>query len=342
MKHVPFKLNKYSCLAEVETSFCPGEIEAALNKASMTAGIIEFEDQLAFSSYLAGERSLEPFLKFGDIHDLVAALEVELDNGDHARTFLTPRSAAGPNLRYLLSGHHHRGPKVLKATLRVQKLPETVLRKAVLMEYLDEAITVVRDQIQSKNRPQQLRIYSPEILTKNLGDRNNKYLLVYEYSGETLDSRFRFERMTKAVESYSFENIEDISELKKFNDEKRSLPVFGDLLPEQSPEVVIHLSVVWSKIVPLLQKLARISGGIYPVRTTISGAWHEAALLSVRLFSFEGERDRSLIAKEVNDLLELFTEFRTGILEITPSGGRIDKKWDTIFNDPLSERLFKS
>jgi|GEM_PF-5384598 len=340
MEHVPFKLNKYSYLAEVPVEFTPAEIEASLKGAGVSAGIIDFDDQLPLRDYLTGERALEPYLKFGDIHEMVAAIEAKLADGRKASTFLTPRSAAGPNLRYLLTGHHNHGPTPLRATLRVRDLPEVSLRKAVFMEFRDEAVSLFREQIQNKNRPQMMRIYSPEILTADLGDRNTRQLVVFEYSGETFDTEFRFNRTLKALEAYSYEDLGEHEELARFRDSNKTLPIFGELVKEQHPEVIIHISVVWSKLIPMLLELERITGGIYPVRTTVSGAWHEAALLSVRLLSFEGERDRSLIANEVNDLLSLFTKFKAGILEITPTRGRIDKKWDSIFKDPLTERLY--
>ncbi len=340
MKNASFlQLDAFSKLATVNAADTPAAIEAALAAHRLTLGLDGLDgDPAPLSDYLKGECALGPYLKYGGVHDLVAAVQVELPDGQKAETFLSPRSAAGPDLRYLLCGDHDRHARIVGATLRVHDQPEAGRRAVYLLDFLDEAVDLLRDETHARNRPQLVRLFGPESVRALFGERERRSLLVVGYEGGEEEVEFRFGRMVTKLDALRGTRLMADLPPHYFNAEQFP-PLWVDLKENESSEVILHAATTWSKLMPLFESLERRSGGIYTLQTTLTGLMHESALLSLRLLSYEGERDRTLIARETEDVLHQLVEHRAVIRELRPLNGRIDKRWESLFSDSLTARL---
>ncbi|RJO72495.1 MAG: FAD-binding oxidoreductase [Myxococcales bacterium] len=324
-------LDRLSGLARVRTDTPLAAIEQALYEQGFTIGFIGGDENAPLSAYLSGERALDPHLRNGEARLLVAGVVVKDAAGREAATLVAPRSAAGPDWRAVLMGRGATGPDLVEATLRVRRVPMVKRRGVFAAAFFDEAIAVLRDQTQAKNRPSLVRVYGPEAAERLKLDADRR-LVVFEYEGDPEDVGFRAVRLSDALALRRGEKL-DAEMLGA------APPLFFP--PEDGrPEAVLHAWARWSALIPLLHDLVRRSGGVYPLQTTVSGLAHEAALLSIRLLTYEGEGDPLTVTREVEDLLELFSEWRAGVVEVRSLTGRPDRRWREAFSDPLTARVF--
>lgn len=334
-----FNMDKVAGLVEVSVEHRPIDIERAVNEKEMTLGIgADDTEQAKLEVYLSGERSLEPYLRYGDIHDLLAAVKTRLPDGRSARTFLTPRSAAGPNLRYLLTGDRGRMSHIKSVTLRVRPKSPVEHRGLYRVNSFNFAAGILRQQIQGKNRPTIMRIYE----SGESAEADEGALFLFAYDGDREDVHFRHTRLRRTADEMGAEWLDNGSKRKDFLDPDRFPPLFLEPPKNLQAEAVLHLSVLWSKLAPMLNDLQQKSGGIYTVQTTLSGGWHVAALLSLRLLSRDGERSSSILEKQIGDMLDLVREYGAGVMELRSLRGMQDimeAQMAEIRGDALTERL---
>ncbi len=331
------KIDGYSGLATVSADRTPDWIERALNEEGFTAGLWTVGDETPLESYLNGEFILEPYLKYGDIHDLVAALSVRLSDGRQAETFLSPRSAAGPNLRYWLMGQRRENVKPLSAVLRVRPLPQAAQRSAFLADSAEEAFGVLREEVQDGNRPDLIRTYDPDSIRHMAGGEGRRSLVLFGYEGDRADVAFRMERLTKRFQAIRGQALEIASDAGAFMNEATPPPLFGPIRKEQHPEVRVHSAFRWSRIPPLMEDFQRRAQGIYPVQLSLTGLWHEGGLISMRLLSHAGERDGRIVSTELNDLLGIMEAKEAVFLEISPLRGKLSIDRERLLTDPETE-----
>jgi hypothetical protein len=332
-----YELDATSGLVRVKTAHTPGDIERALNKKEYSIGVWPEADEAPLVRYLRGDRALEPFIKSGDIHDLLAAVTVRFPDGRNGQSFLAPRSAAGPDMRYLLTGRHGLGPEIESATLRIITAPRARERRAYLTERT-VALGLVRKQIQAQNRPTVLRLYNAEQMGFTV-ENDRDCLLVVGYEGEPVDVAFRMGRMEMAALEVQAQTAPPTQLPPSVDDTAQMPQLFAREPGDQKPEVVLHLSIWWSRAQSLIRELVDRASGVYPLQVTVTGGWHEAALISAQVLSYEEERDRNLLAREVGDLIDILKRHQAAVLGLRPLDGKIDPNWKRVFVDPISERI---
>lgn len=336
-----FNMDKVAGLVEVSVEHTPIDIERAVNEKEMTLGIgSDDSEQAKLEVYLSGERSLEPYLRYGDIHDLLAAVQTRLPDGRPARTFLTPRSAAGPNLRYLLTGDRGRMSHIESVSLRLRPKAPMEHRGLYQVNSFNFAAGILRQQIQGKNRPTIMRIYA----SGESAEADKGALFLFAYDGDREDVHFRHTRLRRTADEMGAEWLDSGPERKDFLDPDRFPPLFLEPPKNLQAEAVIHTSILWSRLAPMLNDLRQKSSGIYSLQTTLSGGWHVAALLSIRLLSRAGERSSSILEKQIKDMLDLLREYEAGVLELRSLQGKqdiMDAQLAGVLGDALTERLHK-
>ncbi len=339
--HIEYELDRQSMLLTVSGELRWLELEAELQQKGFTLGYIGSDEELTIADAFCGGYALEPYLKHGDSQSLLAAVKVAFDSGEIAETVLSPRSAAGPGLRYLLTGNKQWGGDIRRFTLRVQSLPEQGRVTTLAFRFVDDALACLRRQVQEKNRPQFVRLYdaeSSQALFLEGEEQSDRCVLQIGYEGDPHVVDFCTTRFVQALKDLSVERLDDVF----YDGPLSGLALFAPPKEEQQAEVQLHVSIRWARVSAMLRELTRRAAGIYPVQTSLTGCWHDAALYSMRLLSYEGERDRVLISKEVEDLLQLLNDVQAVVLELRPLSGKIDKHWERMFSDPLMERLFQT
>ncbi|HEV3475042.1 MAG TPA: FAD-binding oxidoreductase [Actinomycetota bacterium] len=153
-------IDEESLAVEVEAGIRGDRVESQLNKRQLTLG--HYPQSLAISSiggWIASGSAGQASARYGSIEDLILGLTAVLAGGHVLRLRSTPRSAAGPDLRTLLTGSEGTLAVVTRATLSVARLPEERRWLAYGLAGFAEGITVAREVIQRGCQPTILRLY---------------------------------------------------------------------------------------------------------------------------------------------------------------------------------------
>jgi alkyldihydroxyacetonephosphate synthase len=123
-------------------------IEAALEAHGFTLGHFPQSWELStLGGWVATRASGQESLGYGDIHNMVAGLELVAPNG---RLVLPafPSTAAGPDLRHLVLGSEGRLGVVTRVTVRIRPLPPRVRAAATLLPSWQDGLDAVRALVQ--------------------------------------------------------------------------------------------------------------------------------------------------------------------------------------------------
>ena len=111
---------------------------------------------------LATRSSGQESSRYGSVEDMVLGLAVVFPDGSFAAPRPGPRSAVGPALHQLWLGSEGALGVMLGATLRVHRLPESVLGRGYGFPNLESGLTAMRQIMQSGIRPLVLRLYDAD------------------------------------------------------------------------------------------------------------------------------------------------------------------------------------
>jgi len=97
--------------------------------------------------------------KYGNIEDLLLALEVVLPSGQTVRTKNVPRAAAGPNLREVFLGSEGTLGIVTEVTLKLHPLPEKRTVETYAFATMQDGLETIRRITRVGWRPAVVRLY---------------------------------------------------------------------------------------------------------------------------------------------------------------------------------------
>ncbi|HZR82645.1 MAG TPA: FAD-binding oxidoreductase, partial [Candidatus Binatia bacterium] len=147
------------------------ECERLLNEHGLTLG--HFPQSIARSTvggWVATRASGQLSTRYGNIEDLVLALEVVLPGGRVLRTFAAPRAATGPDLRSLFLGSEGTLGIVTEVSLKVSPRPAWQEGFAALLPSWDDGLEITRELLQAGWRPAVLRLYDGIEAERNFGE----------------------------------------------------------------------------------------------------------------------------------------------------------------------------
>jgi alkyldihydroxyacetonephosphate synthase len=153
-------IDEESLAAEVEAGIRGDRLESELNKRDLTLG--HYPQSLAISSvggWIASGSAGQASARYGAIENMILGLVAVLSGGRVLGLRSTPRSAAGPDLRALLTGSEGTLAVITKATLSVARIPEERRWLAYRMAGFAEGMTVAREIVQRGCEPSVLRLY---------------------------------------------------------------------------------------------------------------------------------------------------------------------------------------
>ena len=137
-----------------------GELEWALNDRGLTLPHYPASANCAtLGGYLAPRGSGTISTKYGKAEDLVMSMEVVLPTGRIIRTPGVPNHASGPDFMRLFLGSEGTFGVITEATMRIARLPETRLFRALLFKDVATGLEAGRRLMVERLDPLVIRMY---------------------------------------------------------------------------------------------------------------------------------------------------------------------------------------
>ncbi|HJZ48240.1 MAG TPA: FAD-binding oxidoreductase [Roseiflexaceae bacterium] len=163
------EINEQSQTVRAQTGVIGTTLEWALNERNLTLPHYPSSANCAtLGGYLAARGSGVISTKYGKAEDLVLEVEVVLPSGAIIRTLPVPNHASGPGLLQLFVGSEGTLGVITEATMRIERLPETRLFRAVLFNDLRAALESGRRIMLDRLQPSVLRLYDEASTTSLL------------------------------------------------------------------------------------------------------------------------------------------------------------------------------
>ncbi len=158
--HNVIRIDKNSLVAVVQPGIIGQNLEERLNRFGLTLG--HYPMSLTTSTiggFVATRASGIMSTKYGNIDDMVMALEVVLPTGEIIRTKATPKASNGPDLNRIFIGSEGTLGVITEITLKLHKIPESREFRVYLFEDLNNAINAIREILQKDIYPAIVRLY---------------------------------------------------------------------------------------------------------------------------------------------------------------------------------------
>lgn len=154
------KFDPQACLLEVEAGAIAMNVEKWLNERGFTLGHYPQSMPIATMGGLVSTRSSGTFSsKYGNIEDLLVAVDVVLASGEIVRTPRTVRSATGPDVKQLFVGAEGTLGILTRVVVRIFHLPELRWFGGYAFPSLDAGLKAVSQAFAYHIRPAVLRLY---------------------------------------------------------------------------------------------------------------------------------------------------------------------------------------
>lgn len=163
-------VNGEALTARVQAGLNGAECERLLDERGFTLG--HFPQSIALSTvggWVSTRASGQLSTRYGNIEDMVLALEVVLPGGRVVRTFPAPRAATGPDLRQLFLGAEGTLGVVTEVALKIAPKPAWKQGFAATLASWDDGIQISREILQAGWRPAVLRLYDDVEAQRNFG-----------------------------------------------------------------------------------------------------------------------------------------------------------------------------
>jgi alkyldihydroxyacetonephosphate synthase len=163
-------VNRDALTAVAEAGLNGAECERLLSERGFTLG--HFPQSIALSTvggWVSTRASGQLSTRYGNIEDLVLALEVVLPGGRVVQTFPAPRAATGPDLRQLFLGAEGTLGVVTQVTLKISPKPDWQRGFAATLASWSDGLSISQKILQAGWRPAVLRLYDEVEAQRNFG-----------------------------------------------------------------------------------------------------------------------------------------------------------------------------
>ncbi len=154
------ELDDRNLIARFGAGTLGGDAERAVEERGLTIGHWPQSIELStVGGWVATRAAGQYSTAYGNIEDVVLALEVVLPDGSVLRTRETPRAAAGPDLRQLFLGSEGTLGVVTEVTFSLRPIPEASRGQAFHFADLDDGVDAIRELMRAGWRPPVVRLY---------------------------------------------------------------------------------------------------------------------------------------------------------------------------------------
>ncbi len=189
---------------------------------------------------------------YGNIEDMVLALEAVLPDGSVLRTRETPRAAAGPDLRQLLLGSEGTLGVVTEVTFSLRPLPAASRGAAFHFPSLADGIEAIRRFMREGWRPPVVRLYDPRESRRNFPEHapSERAFLILLHEGAESAVAAELEGVAAHCRACGGEAA-DAAAVDVWLERRNHVPTFRSLIEAGLVVDTIEVASTWDKVQPL-------------------------------------------------------------------------------------------
>jgi len=242
------------------------EAEERVQKEGLTIGHWPQSIALATVGGLVATRSAGQYSTgYGNVEDVVLALEAVLPDGSVLRTRATPRAAAGPDLRHLLLGSEGLLGVVTEVTFSLRPLPEASRGQAFHFARFAEGLEAIRRGMRAGWRPPVVRLYDAVESERSFADHcpPGRALLLLVHEGP--EAAVEAERASVAdLCRAGGGEAAPVAAVEAWLEHRNRVPGFREFLEKGIVVDTIEVAATWSRIgrvyARALEALERVPG----------------------------------------------------------------------------------
>jgi alkyldihydroxyacetonephosphate synthase len=288
------RVDARSLVATAQAGLRGSECERLLGEQGLTLG--HFPQSIALSTvggWVATRASGQLSTRYGNIEDLVLALEVVLPGGRIVRTFPAPRAATGPDLREVFLGSEGTLGIVTEVALKVSPKPARQSGFAARLGDWGDGLEITRELLQVGWRPAVLRLYDGVEAQRNFGSwcpERTPLLLVMSEGSSAMTAVLELE-IEAARQACRLRGGEILGEepLHHWLGHRNSVPSWPDLLAAGLVVDTLEVSATWDRIGALHE---RVTGAIGKVPGILAASGHTSHAYTTGVniyFTFVGQ-----------------------------------------------------
>lgn len=249
-------VNGEALTARVQAGLNGAECERLLDERGFTLG--HFPQSIALSTvggWVSTRASGQLSTRYGNIEDMVLALEVVLPGGEVVRTFPAPRAATGPDLRQIFMGAEGTLGVVTEVALKIAPKAQWKQGFGATLESWDDGIAISRELLQAGWRPAVVRLYDEIEAQRNFGTwvpEPKSLLLVMSEGTEAMTAALEAElEAARAAIRVRGGTILGDEPLTHWMGRRNHVPSWEQLLAGGLVVDTIEVAATWDRVKPL-------------------------------------------------------------------------------------------
>ena len=289
-------LSDEALTCQVQPGMRGSDFEAYLESQGLTLG--HFPQSIAVSSvggWVATRASGQFSTRYGNTEDMVLSLECVLADGTIVRTFPSPRSATGPDLKALLLGSE--GTLGIITEITFKCWPKHAFRSGTTyrLPTWGDGLEITRQILRDGWRPAVLRLYDGIEAQRNFGEwvpEPHPLLLVMTEGSESMRPALELElaALRKSCLAHGGEDLGP-GALDQWMGHRNSVPSWEDLLNAGLVVDTIEVAATWDRIAPLYEAVTAAITAV-PGVLVASGHTSHAYTTGVNIyFTFVGQSE---------------------------------------------------
>ncbi|MCG8588055.1 MAG: FAD-binding oxidoreductase [Proteobacteria bacterium] len=226
------------------------EAEERIQKEGFTIG--HWPQSIALSTvggWVATRAAGQYSTAYGNIEDLLVAVEAVLPDGRVIRTRETPRAAAGPDLRQLFLGSEGTLGVVTEVTLAVRPQPEASRGQSLHFPDFDAGLEAIRRFVQADWCPPVVRLYDGRESQRHFRPAcpSGRHMLIALHEGPAARVELELEAVARVARELGGE-ASDPGLVDHWLETRNQVPSFRSLLDQGLIVDTIEVAATWSRI----------------------------------------------------------------------------------------------
>jgi alkyldihydroxyacetonephosphate synthase len=230
---------------------------------------------------------------YGNIEDVLFALEVVLPDGRVLRTRDTPRASSGPDLRQLFLGSEGTLGVITEVAFCLRTQPEASRGSALHFPDLGAGLEAIRQIMRADWRPPVVRLYDADESQRQFSEfcPAERALLLMLHEGPELRVRAELEAVSVIAAAAGGQET-DAACVTQWLERRNHVPTFRELLERGLVVDTIEVATVWDRVLPLYDEVTRAVGQVPGVRAVTAHSSHSYGSGTNLYFTFVAKPER--------------------------------------------------